>query len=162
MTNGQNDDAENNLQASTGLQATPSGRTVLPSVVEQVLGSLGGQAFHNYKGDNLSVWRFVSICTGPDVLGGKDAVGQEIALTYFYCHRVQVMKNDGGEYVDAVRCVLMEEDGKAYGFVSDGVATDLARIIEAFGMGPYKEPIKIKVVQGETRRGNRFYSLQPV
>lgn len=137
------------------------GQQMLPAIVESVLGQLGSQAFHNFQGDQLQVWQQVSLATGPLVVAADKILDQPIELERFYVHKVQVAGPTAGEYDDAVRVVLMTPSGHAYGFTSQGVAADLARIIGAFGMGPYTPPIKIKVVKFTTRRGRQAYSIQP-
>lgn len=137
------------------------GQQLLPEVVEGVLGSLGGKAFHNFLGDQLQVWQQISLATGPEVKSIDKLHPPEIDLKSFYVHQIQVAKETPGEYADAIRCVLIDRNGSAHGFASDGIASDLARLISAFGMGPYDPPIKIKVVPFETRRGRTAYSIQP-
>lgn len=142
-------------------KASNNDPAALPAVVEQVLGSLGGKCFHNFGVDKLDVWRQTAIATGPDVKPVSGCLGNVIPLHKFYCHQVQIAGETPGEYLDAIRVVLIDDDDNAYACVSDGVARDLGRIIATFGMGPYDPPIGIRVVQGNTRKGRRFYSLQP-
>lgn len=137
------------------------GQTMLPAVVEHVLGDLGSQSFHNFVGDQLQVWQQVSKATGPDTIPADEILGKEIRLVNFYCHKVMIAGPSPGEYVDAVRIVLIDNDKQGYSFASNGVAQDLARIIGAFGMGPYNPPISICVKQFRTRMGRNAYSIQP-
>jgi len=137
------------------------GQTMLPAVVESVLGNLKAQAFHNFTGTQLQVWQKISKATGPDIMPADKKIGQEIKLTNFYCHTVMIAGPTAGEYVDAIRVVLFDADGEAYSYASDGVARDLAAIIGAFGMGPYNPPISVTVKQFNTRLGRRAYSIQP-
>lgn len=133
----------------------------LPAVVEGLLGSLGSRQFHTFTGDAMQVWRQIALATGPEVLPATEAINRPIKLEHFYVHQVQIAGETPGEYVDAIRVVLIEPEGRAFGFVSDGIAKDLARIISTFGMGPYSPPIPVKAVQFNTRKGRRAYSLQP-
>jgi hypothetical protein len=137
------------------------GQSMLPAVVESVLGNLGSQSFHNFKGDQLQVWQQISKATGPDNISADQVLGKEIRLTSFYCHQIHVAGATPGEYVPAVRVVLIDTDRQGYAFASEGVAQDLARIIGAFGMGPYVPPISIMVKQFRTRMGRNAYSIQP-
>lgn len=141
----------------TGLQ----GQTVLPAVMQQVLGDLAAQPFHNFDGDKMNKWRLASIATGPDVLKSSDIINKTFKLRYFYAHKVEIMSDQGGELFDAVRCVLIDDQDQAVGFVSDGLAKDLAMIVGMFGLGPYNPPIPVEVVQIQTRKGFRTYQLRP-
>jgi hypothetical protein len=138
-----------------------AGQRLLPAVVENVLGSIGGNAFHNFVGDEMEVWRQVSIATGPDVIPAEQILGKPFKLRNFYCHQIQIAGSTPGEYKDAKRCVLIDVDSKAYAFISDGVAADLARIISTFGMGPYTEGIPIVVKAFQTGNKRRAYTIQP-
>lgn len=138
------------------------GQQQIPAVVESVLGSIGAKAFHNFQGTPMEVWRLTAMASGPDVIPPKEGLDQVIELTHFYCMQVQIAGPTPGEYNDGLRVVLIDKNGVAYGFTSEGVAKDLARIIATFGMGPYtKEPVRCKVVQFDTRLGRRAYSIQP-
>lgn len=152
-----NENQQSQLAKASDLQ----GQTLLPAVVESVLGSLGCKAFHNFEGSQLEIWRQVAIATGPDVIKPDAILGKEFKLQSFYCHQVQIMQAADGEFVDAIRCVLIAPDGTACGFASNGIASDLARIISAFGMGPYEPPLSIVIKQFRTRRGMNCYSIQP-
>lgn len=138
-----------------------SERVGLPAIVESVLGSIGAKAFHNFKGSALEVWQKTALACGPDVIPGNTHLDKVIALCEFYVHQVQVAGDTPGEYIDGVRVVLIDDDNTAYAFVSDGIARDLSVIIAAFGMGPYDPPIGVKIKQGNTRKGRRFFSIQP-
>jgi len=137
------------------------GQAMLPAVVESVLGNLKSESFHNFQGSQLEIWQQVSKATGPDTIPADQILGKEIRLVNFYCHQVMIAGPTNGEYVDAVRVVLIDTDGQGYSFASNGVAQDLARIIGAFGMGPYIPPISIMVKQFRTRMCRNAYSIQP-
>jgi len=150
------------LVDSLAAQPAPlPGETMLPAVVESVLGNLESRAFHNFVGDELQVWQQVSKATGPDTIPADKVLGEKIRLVHFYCHQVMIAGPSAGEYVDAIRVVLIDADKQGYSFASNGVASDLARIIGAFGMGPYNPPIEICVKQFRTRMGRNAYSIQP-
>lgn len=138
-----------------------AGQTMLPAVVEGVLGSLGAKAFHNFKGDAMAIWRQVAKATGPTVGNADDIIGKEFKLERFYVHQIQLAQEGQGEYVDAVRCVLIDPSDNAFAFVSTGIAGDLARIISTFGMGPYLPPIIVKIVSFTTAKKRKSYSIQP-
>lgn len=144
-----------------GVDQDIAGQTLLPAVVEGVLGSLGGKSFHSFKGSTLDVWKQISIATGPDVVPASEKLDNPFDLVHYYCHQIKVAGPTPGEYKDAIRCVLIDKDGAAFAFSSDGVALDLGRLIATFGLGPYDPPIKIRVKQFQTRMGRRAYTIQP-
>jgi hypothetical protein len=144
-----------------GVDQQVAAQSVLPDVVESVLGSIGGKAFHNFEGDTMEVWRQISIATGPDVVPAAQVLDKPFRLKNFYCHQIQIAGKGPGEYKDAIRCVLIDVEGRAFAFVSDGVAGDLARIISTFGMGPYSDGIPMVVKAFQTGNKRRAYTIQP-
>ena len=138
-----------------------NGQYATPAIMEQVLGSLGEAAFHNFTGTPLEVWGQIAKATGPDTMPADKKVNSVIRLVKFYCHKVMIQGPTSGEYTDAVRVVLIDSDDQQYAFVSDGVAGDLARLISAFGMGPYNPPIQITVRPFRTRKGFNSFTIQP-
>jgi hypothetical protein len=137
------------------------GQSLLPAVVESVLGQLGAKALHNFQGDNMERWRMQTIACGPGVKSGPDAREGVIALRHFYAHRVEMVDDATGEINDGVRVVLIDPEEHAYGFVSDGIARDLGAIISTFGMGPYIPPINVRIKEIQTRKGRRTYTIVP-
>lgn len=159
-----NDVRETQQGQSTELTTTNpagNGQYATPAIMESVLGKLGEPAFHNFVGTPLEVWAKIAKATGPDVVSADKKVNAVIRLVNFYCHRVMIQGLTPGEYVDAVRVVLVDSEGQNYAFVSDGIAGDLARLISAFGMGPYTTPLNISIHPFKTRRGFNSYSIQP-
>lgn len=154
-------DREREAALTVGVDQQLAGQHALPAVVESVLGSLGTKAFHNFTGDQMEVWKQISLATGPDVIPADQVLGKPFKLRNFYVHQIQLAGASPGEYKDVTRCVLVGTDMKAYAFVSDGVAADLARIISTFGFGPYLNGIPIKVVAYQTRNKFRAYTIQP-
>lgn len=142
-------------------QMVPAAKqTILPAVIESVLGELDGPSMNNFDGDQMNRWRLRSAACGPDCIGFDPESNTVMAIKYFYAHRIR-MVSDRGEITEPVRCVLMDGNGDNRAFVSDGVAKDLADLIRMFGLGPYDPPIRVKVRQIKTRKGFRMYTLVP-
>ena len=119
------------------------------------------RSVHNFDGDKMQVWKLSSKACGPDCKQFKDIPDVGIDLHYFYCHRVEMVSSRDGEIVEPIRVVLIDKDGTCYGFVSDFLVRELDTLIETWGNGPWYEPLKIRVVSAQSRKGNRFYSIQP-
>ena len=119
-----------------------------------------GGAIHNYAGTSEQMFIFTSKCTGSEVLPGGEHVGDIIGLKYWYVFPVQF--EDGmGEITTGLRTVLVAADGQTYGFGSSGIAASLLRVVQAYGAGPWEQPIALRISQTQTRKGRRFFRLEP-
>ena len=131
------------------------------SRIEGLLGTIGQQAVHNFVGTPEEIWRLTARANAPEAMSMQDCRDKEIAVKYFYAHRVQIAGPSAGEYVDAIRCVLIDSNGVPFAFVSDGIAADLAQMIYTFGLQPWVPAVLVKPVEVKTRRGYRTYRLIP-
>lgn len=127
-----------------------------------VFGPNVGAAMHSFKGSKVEQYRMIAKACGPDVGKSKDCINKVIAVANYYCHKIEIVREEDGEVRDCIRCVLIEPDGKAWAFVSDGIAKEIARIIDVFGAGPYNPPVKVEVKQIQTRNNRSTLSLLPV
>jgi hypothetical protein len=134
----------------------------LQTAIKEVFGTLGGKVLHNFQGDKVAIWRQTAIATGPDVKTIDDIPPEGIPVKHFYVHPVELDGKEDGEIVDAIRSVLITPEGVAYGFVSNFLARDLARMISVFGIGEWKPPIQIKVRSNKGKNGHKFYTIVPV
>jgi hypothetical protein len=137
------------------------GQTLLPAVVESVLGSLGRAGLHNFDGDRMQVWKMASLATGPACHSVQDIPAGGILLKYFYAHRIELVDTKDGQINDVCRCVIITPENIAYAFISEGIARDLAQIISTFGLKAYDPPIPVGVQLVKTRRGFMTYRLVP-
>ena len=119
----------------------------------------GSPPIHNFDGDKLAQFRLITLATSGLCKPGKDALNQPIDLKYFYCHLVEMEAKVGGELFDAYRVVLVDKAGDAYGFVSTGILDGLETVIQCFGVGPWTDPMVVKIMETNTRKGNRTYNL---
>lgn len=120
-----------------------------------------GGAIHNYSGTAEQMFIFTSKCTGSEVLRGSEHIGEPIQLRYWYVFPVQFEAIDG-ELTTGLRTVLVSADGKVYGYGSTGIASSLLRVVQAYGPGPYVDPIPLRMTETQTQRGHRFYRLEPL
>ena len=85
-------------------------------------------------------------------------INEVLEIVNIVAHPVELLDEETGEIITALRTVLIAKDGKAYNAVSGGITNSLARIFAIVGKpdgGAWeKEPVKIKVKQVQTRNGN--------
>lgn len=117
---------------------------------------------NNFDGDRMNQYRLMQIACGPNCGKFEDGKLNTIRLKYFFAHNVELEARTGGELVDAVRVVLMDEDGKCIGFVSDFLARELDNIISIFGRGPWSPPIPLEIVKAQSARKMNFYTVRPI
>lgn len=88
----------------------------------------------------------------------SDHINEVIEVVNVVAHPVELLDEDTGEIVQALRTVLVAKDGKSYTAVSGGITNALSRIFSIIGSpdgGAWeKEPVKMKVKQVKTRNGN--------
>ena len=85
----------------------------------------------------------------------SDVIGEVIKIKDILAHNIEVINEETGEMINALRTVIIDENGTSYEAVSQGVTNSLARIMEIFGQPEtWDEPIPVKPVQKSTRNGN--------
>jgi len=76
---------------------------------------------------------------------------------------VQVTDDQTGEVSTTVRVVIVTADGKAYAATSPTLAAGLNTMFGIFGTpNTWDAPLAIKVVERRSRRGFKFFSIEPV
>lgn len=120
----------------------------------------GPACIHNFDGDPRQQWLLSTLATGDDVADGEKCLGVVMPLKYWYCHLVTVT-TDTGDEVTQPRVVLITDKHDAYGFVSQGIFDYLRLLVHHMGEGPYDPPLLVAVKQIKTRRGFRYYTLEP-
>ena len=99
---------------------------------------------------------FNAINSADESLG--DHINEVLEIVNVVAHPVEILDEDTGEVVKALRTVLIDKKGKSYTAVSSGITNALSRIFSIIGSpdgGAWeKEPVKMKVKQVKTRNGN--------
>lgn len=162
MSNEQSESRELSIPSQSGLSVAEQQEAKLQATINTVFGTMGGQTFDNFDGDKIARWKLQAAACGPDVGGIDDIPAEGIAVRYFYVHPVDLDGPTEGEIVTAIRSVLIDESGKAYGFVSNYLARDLARMISVFGAETWNPPIMVQIRQNKGKAGHKFYSIVPV
>ena len=89
-------------------------------------------------------------------------LNEDIPLTNAVAQAVQVTDENTGETNDSVRVILIDDKGKAYAATSPTLASGLNTLFGIFGTpDTWTQPLHIKVVERRSRRGYRFFSIEP-
>lgn len=76
---------------------------------------------------------------------------------------VQVTDDQTGEVSNTVRVIIVTADNKAYAATSPTLAAGLNTMFGIFGTpNVWETPLTIKVIERRSRRGFRFFSIEPV
>lgn len=76
---------------------------------------------------------------------------------------VQVTDDQTGEVSNTVRVIIVTADNKAYAATSPTLAAGLNTMFGIFGTpNVWDEPLTIKVIERRSRRGFKFFSIEPV
>lgn len=87
-----------------------------------------------------------------------DHIGEVLEIVNVVAHPVELVDEETGVVVNALRTVLIDKNGKTYTAVSQGITSALAKIFSIVGTpedGAWElEPVKMKIRQVKTRNGN--------
>lgn len=90
-------------------------------------------------------------------------LNEPLAMTNAVAQAVQVTDDQTGEVSTTVRVIIVTADGKAYAATSPTLAAGLNTMFGIFGTpNTWDEPLAIKVVERRSRRGFKFFSIEPV
>lgn len=90
-----------------------------------------------------------------------DHLGEVIKLRHVIAQATQVEDANTKEMRDAVRTVIIDDEGKAYAAVSDGMLMALQNIFGIMGNpSTWAEPLPITVVEVKGRKGFKFFTVR--
>lgn len=90
-------------------------------------------------------------------------LNEPLAMANAVAQAVQVTDDQTGEVSTTVRVIIVTADGKAYAATSPTLAAGLNTMFGIFGTpNTWDEPLAIKVVERRSRRGFKFFSIEPV
>ena len=90
-------------------------------------------------------------------------LNETIHMTNAIAQAVQVTDDNTGEISNTVRVILVGDHGDAYAATSPTLASGLNTLFGIFGTpDTWTEPLDIKVVTRKSRRGFKFFSIEPV
>ena len=87
-----------------------------------------------------------------------DHINEVIEAVNVVAHPVELVNEETGEIIEALRTVIVAKDGKSYTATSQGITSALSKIFSIVGSpdgGAWeKEPVKMKIKQIKTRNGD--------
>lgn len=90
-------------------------------------------------------------------------LNEPLNMTNAVAQAVQVTDDQTGEISNTVRVTIVTDDGNAYAATSPTLAAGLNTMFGIFGTpNNWTEPLCIKVVELRSRRGFKFFSIEPV
>ena len=90
-------------------------------------------------------------------------LNEPLNMTNAVAQAVQVTDDQTGEISSTVRVIIVTDDNKAYAATSPTLAAGLNTMFGIFGTpNTWTEPLCIKVVERRSRRGFKFFSIEPV
>lgn len=90
-------------------------------------------------------------------------LNESLAMVNAVAQAVQVTDDQTGEVSNTVRVIIVTADNKAYAATSPTLAAGLNTMFGIFGTpNTWTEPLTIKVVERRSRRGFKFFTVEPV
>lgn len=90
-------------------------------------------------------------------------LNEPLAMVNAVAQAVQVTDEQTGEVSNTVRVIIVTADNKAYAATSPTLAAGLNTMFGIFGTpNTWDEPLIIRVVERRSRRGFKFFSIEPV
>lgn len=90
-------------------------------------------------------------------------LNEPLAMVNAVAQAVQVTDDQTGEVSNTVRVIIVTADNKAYAATSPTLAAGLNTMFGIFGTpNVWDEPLTIKVIERRSRRGFKFFSIEPV
>ncbi len=91
-----------------------------------------------------------------------DHLNEPLHMVNAVAQSVQVTDEQTGEMTNSARVIIVTDDDKAYAATSPTLLAGLNTMFGIFGTpNTWKQPIAIKVVERRSRRGYKFYSIEP-
>lgn len=91
-----------------------------------------------------------------------DHKGEVLNIVNVAAHPVTLVDETTGEAVNALRMVLVDESGRLFDAVSQGIASSMEKIFAIVGPAPFDPPLAIKVVEQKTRKGFKTNTIELV
>lgn len=91
-----------------------------------------------------------------------DHLNEPLHMVNAVAQSVQVTDEQTGEMTNSARVIIVTDDDKAYAATSPTLLAGLNTMFGIFGTpNTWKQPIAVKVVEHRSRRGYKFYSIEP-
>lgn len=97
----------------------------------------------------------------------SECINEVLAIKDVYLEKTLIsVKDDAGnatgEVNEAIRVVLIDENGVSYQSLASGVIQAVSRLVMLFGKPTWEDPIKIKVLQKSVGQKNRTFTFELV
>ena len=104
--------------------------------------------------------RIVQLLSG-DCLSADDCIGATLRIKGYIMHPCTVSDGDTGEQKDAIRTILVQDDGEPVAFVSRTIIDQIQRLAYIRDdQAPWDPPIVARLRQ-KSHGANRVYILVP-
>lgn len=77
-------------------------------------------------------------------------------------HPVTLTDENTGEIVEALRIIMIDEKGRNYDAVSQGIASSLQKVFAIVGPAPWTPALSLKIVEQKTRKGFKTNTIELV
>jgi hypothetical protein len=114
----------------------------------------------NFPKEAEARWQLLSLATGATCEKADLHIGKPFEIQWWYAHEIELEHEESGELRQAMRVVLISPKKQAIGFVSEGIFRSLRNLVDCFGSGELKKPIRVIIRQGTGKNNRRFYSLE--
>lgn len=92
----------------------------------------------------------------------SDHLNEPLHMVNAVAQSVQVTDEQTGEISNSARVIIVTDDDKAYSATSPTLLASLNTMFGIFGTpNTWGKPLAIKVVEHRSRRGYKFYSIEP-
>ena len=132
---------------------------VLPSGGPLQFGALDAQLYSTFPADERG--RVVALMQGQ-ATPLADMVDKEITIRHILAHTVEKVDEKTGEVTALLRIVVQGADGEAYQTTSNGIRDSIRLLAKFYGLPPWPEGLKVRVLSIRTRRGFKTFTLSPV
>jgi len=135
--------------------------TTTTSVRSQLAGMNAGDVgvFSTFKGEDFKT-RVAVYQALTDAEPVADHVGETIQLANVVAQAVEVA-DETGAVNETVRVILVDDKGKSYAALSDGLFRSIRNIFGILGEPQqWGQPLPVKVLEEKSRKGFRFFTLK--
>lgn len=87
----------------------------------------------------------------------REYINVPLSITDILAHPVSLLDEKTGEVTDAIRTILIDEEGTAYAAVSEGIRSSITRLVQIAGALPWTPSLKMVALQKPTR--NAMYQV---
>lgn len=122
---------------------------------------LAGVPYTSLKSDSMADKMKLLAAMGQADMKGDDLEKAPLEVADILLHAVTVT-SDSGDSAQYIRTVLISPEGKTAAFVSNGIVSSLANVMQVFGEAPWKPALKLQAFVVKTRKGFRTYNLRVV